>query len=52
MKKGLFAQLLPHLIAIVVFLLVAVLYCQPALEGKVVNQSDVTHWKGAIHQSQ
>lgn len=52
MKKGLFARLLPHLIAFVVFLLVAVLYCQPALEGKVVNQSDVTHWKGAIHQSQ
>lgn len=52
MKKGLFAKLLPHIIAVVVFLLVAVLYCQPALEGKVVSQSDVTHWKGAIHQSQ
>src|SRR5215217_3442451 len=52
MKKGLFARLLPHLIAVVVFLIVAVLYCQPALEGKVVNQNDVTHWKGAIHQSQ
>jgi hypothetical protein len=52
MKKGLFAKLLPHLIAVIVFLLVAVLYCQPALEGKVVNQSDVTHWKGAIHNSQ
>lgn len=52
MKKGLFAKLLPHLIALVVFLVVAVLYCQPALEGKVVNQSDVTHWKGSIHQSQ
>jgi hypothetical protein len=52
MKKGLFAKLLPHLVAIVVFLIVAMLYCQPALEGKVVNQSDVTHWKGSIHQSQ
>lgn len=52
MKKGLFAHLLPHLIAVVVFLLVAVLYCQPALEGKVVNQSDVTHWKGSIRNSQ
>lgn len=51
MKKGLFASLLPHLIAFVVFLLVAVLYCQPALEGKVVNQSDVTHWKGSIQNS-
>ncbi|WP_121355479.1 YfhO family protein [Flavisolibacter nicotianae] len=52
MKKGLFAKLLPHLIALVVFLVVAALYCQPALEGKVLNQNDVTHWKGAIHQSQ
>ncbi|HZH66991.1 MAG TPA: hypothetical protein VEY10_19025, partial [Flavisolibacter sp.] len=52
MKKGLFAKLLPHLISLVVFLVVAALYCQPALEGKVVNQSDVTHWKGSIHQSQ
>ncbi|HEY0040254.1 MAG TPA: hypothetical protein VGB71_06300, partial [Flavisolibacter sp.] len=52
MKKGLLAKLLPHIIAVIIFLLVAVLYCQPALEGKVVNQSDVTHWKGAIHQSQ
>lgn len=51
MKKGFFAQLLPHLIALIVFLLVAVLYCQPALEGKVVNQSDVTHWKGSIQNS-
>ncbi len=52
MKKGLFAKLLPHLIAFVVFLGVAAIYCQPSLEGKVVNQSDVTHWKGAIHNSQ
>lgn len=52
MKKGLFARLLPHLIAFVVFLTVAVLYCSPALEGKVVAQSDVTHWKGAIQQSE
>ncbi|GAA4754843.1 YfhO family protein [Flavisolibacter ginsenosidimutans] len=52
MKKGPFAKILPHFIALVVFLLVSILYCQPALEGKVVNQSDVTHWKGAIHQSQ
>jgi len=51
-EKNFFLKLLPHLIAFVVFLLVSVLYCQPALEGKVVNQSDVTHWKGAIHQSQ
>lgn len=52
MKKGLFPKLLPHLIAIVVFIIVAVIYCKPALEGKVVNQHDITNWKAAIHQSQ
>ncbi len=52
MSKGLFVKLLPHLIAIAVFFIVAAIYCKPSLEGKVVNQSDVTHWKGAIHQSQ
>ena len=52
MKKGLFAKILPHLIAVVVFLIVATVYCRPALEGKVVNQTDVTHWKGSIRQSE
>ncbi|RYZ00509.1 MAG: hypothetical protein EOO11_01250 [Chitinophagaceae bacterium] len=52
MKKGLFPKLLPHLVAFIVFLLVAIIYCSPALEGMVVNQSDVTHWKGMNHQSE
>ena len=52
MKKGMFKKLLPHLIAVLVFLVVALIYCRPALEGKVVSQHDVTHWKGSIHQSQ
>ncbi|GAA4333732.1 YfhO family protein [Flaviaesturariibacter amylovorans] len=52
MKKGLFPKLLPHLIAFVVFLLVAVIYCKPALQGMVINQHDVTQWKGSIQQSE
>lgn len=52
MNKGLFAKLLPHLLAVVIFLAVALIYCKPALEGKVVNQSDVTQWQGSIHQSE
>jgi len=42
---------LPHLIAIGVFLIVAVVYCRPALEGKVVGQSDVEQWKAMAQQS-
>jgi hypothetical protein len=46
MNKGLFSKVLPHLIAVIVFLVVALIYCKPALEGKVLSQSDVTQWKG------
>ena len=48
MKKGILNKLLPHILALAVFLVVALIYCKPALVGKVVNQSDVTQWKGAI----
>lgn len=46
MRKIDFKAFIPHLIAIGVFLLVAVIYCRPALEGKVLQQSDVIFWKG------
>ncbi|GAB4092296.1 YfhO family protein [Flaviaesturariibacter terrae] len=52
MKKGLLVKLLPHLVAVVVFLLVAVLYCKPALQGMVLSQHDIIQWKGGIHQSE
>ena len=46
MKSINFKNIYPHLIAIVVFLVVTVIYCKPALEGKVLQQSDIIHWKG------
>ncbi|HYE53850.1 MAG TPA: hypothetical protein VD996_03375, partial [Chitinophagaceae bacterium] len=46
MKKA-----VPHLIAAGIFLLIAVIYCQPALQGKVVNQHDQIGWKGMAQQS-
>ena len=51
MKNSWFKKLIPHAVAIVIFLLVAFIYCKPALEGKVVAQQDVTHWTGSIQQS-
>ncbi|MEI6947708.1 YfhO family protein [Paraflavisolibacter sp. H34] len=51
MKKGFFQKALPHIVAVVIFLIVAVLYCKPVLEGKVVNQHDVLGWKGMAQQS-
>jgi Bacterial membrane protein YfhO len=46
MKYPSFRTLLPHLVAVATFILIAVIYCKPALEGKVLQQSDVIHWKG------
>jgi hypothetical protein len=46
MKKLDWKKIFPHVLAIGIFLLVAVFYCSPALQGKVLQQSDVIHWKG------
>ena len=46
MFKSLFKSALPHLIAVAIFAVVAIVYCKPALEGKVLQQSDITQWKG------
>lgn len=51
MQNKFLKKALPHFAAIAVFLIIAILYCKPALEGKVVNQSDITNWKGAVQQS-
>src|SRR5690348_1693151 len=51
MNKGLFRKILPHLIAVLLFLIIAIIYCKPALEGQVLQQHDITQWKGAMHQS-
>lgn len=46
MKSIDFRKLLPHIIAITTFILVALVYCKPALDGQVLQQSDIIHWKG------
>jgi hypothetical protein len=52
MFKSLFKSALPHLIAVAVFAIVAIVYCKPALEGKVLQQSDNIQWKGMSHSQQ
>jgi len=46
MKHFEWKSLLPHVIAVAVFVLVAIVYCKPAIEGKVLSQHDVSQWKG------
>ena len=51
MNSILLKKAIPHLVAIAVFLVVAILYGKPALDGKVVSQSDGIGWKGTAQQS-
>jgi hypothetical protein len=52
MNSQLFKKALPHILAIAVFLIVAVVYCRPALQGKVVGQSDVEQYNAMARQSE
>ena len=46
MKKNLIKKALPHIIAIVIFLLVTIVFGRPALEDNVLNQGDIDGWRG------
>ena len=51
MKQINFRKALPHVVAIVIFLVLSVFLNKPALEGKVVEQHDVIQWKAMAQQS-
>src|SRR5215212_3542205 len=52
MNKGLFKKVLPHLVAIIVFLLVTFIYFyKPITDGNVMNQPDIVGWKGMAQNS-
>lgn len=44
-------KVLPYIAAIIVFLGIAIFFCAPALEGKVLMQGDVNNWKGAANEA-
>ncbi|MFW5706238.1 MAG: hypothetical protein ACOCX8_04465, partial [Bacteroidota bacterium] len=46
MEKYSIKHIWPYLAAIVVFIILTVSYFSPILEGKRINQSDITHWRG------
>ena len=52
MKNDLVKKLLPHVIALVIFLIISILFCRPALEGNVLGeQHDVMGWKGVAQNA-
>jgi hypothetical protein len=51
MNSSLLKKALPHLIAIVVFLVISIVYNKSALEGKSLRQADVQGYTGMAKQS-
>ena len=51
MKQFDWKKILPYVVGIVVFIAVAMVYCAPALQGKVLVQGDVNNWKGAAQEA-
>ncbi len=51
MNKINFKQVLPHLVAVIIFLILSIILTKPALEGKAVQQTDVIQWKAMAQQS-
>src|SRR5258708_32677007 len=51
MTKKWVRNLIPHVLAMAVFVSVAVIYCRPAFQDKVLVQEDVTQWKAMAQNS-
>ena len=51
MKNFDWKKILPYAVAIIAFVAVAMIYCAPILEGKVLVQGDVNNWKGAAQEA-
>ena len=44
-------KIVPYLIAFVVFIGFALVYCSPVLDGKVLQAGDTMNWKGAANEA-
>ena len=47
MTKINFRSCLPYAIALIIFILIAYIYASPVLEGKIINQADISSYQGA-----
>lgn len=51
MKPFNFNKILPHLVAVALFLVISVVYCLPVFQGMVVSQHDMLGTRGMTQQS-
>ena len=51
MERYNWKQVLPYVAALVVFVALALAYCSPILDGKVLQAGDVNNWKGAAQEA-
>jgi len=51
MKKIDWKKILPYGVALAVFMVIAIGYCAPVLDGKVLQAIDSDNWKSAAHES-
>ena len=47
MTKINFRSCLPYAIALIIFILIAYIYASPVLEGKIINQADISSYQGS-----
>lgn len=50
MKKIDWKKIAPYLVAIVAFLAIAMIYCSPLLDGKVLYAGDTLNWQGTAQE--
>ena len=46
-----FKKIIPHIIAITIFVMISALYFSPVLDGKVLNMPDIIQYKGMSKES-
>lgn len=44
-------SLLPHAVAVLALLILCIIYCKPALNGKILSQSDNVQWQGMAREA-
>ncbi|MBK5720273.1 hypothetical protein JGH11_05255 [Dysgonomonas sp. Marseille-P4677] len=49
-EQSLLKTMLPHIVAIIVFLAITMIYFSPVMDGKVLSQHDVTQFQGAFQE--